>query len=64
MNESDDIECPACQGTGKVKLPKRKRKELKQSIIKKLIAEGWSMREIAKEMGYKSANSISQFLKH
>ena len=50
--------CPACNGTGKV-IRKKDKHFIKRDAIKKLQDDGYSIREIMKQMGYKSPSTIT-----
>lgn len=54
--------CPACNGTGKV-IRKKDKHFIKRDAIKKLQDDGYSIREIMKQMGYKSPSTITHYLK-
>jgi len=55
------IKCPVCKGVGEVSPPSDKIKERQRrrsDVANKLRNEGYSIREIAALMGYKSPNSV------
>lgn len=56
--------CPVCHGTGNIKRPHGMRKDmkLKRDHAKILRDQGYSIREIATIMGYKSPRSVQDLL--
>ena len=53
--------CPVCKGTGEIHGPNesiRDRQKRRSEIANKLRDTGYSIREIAALMGYKSPNSV------
>ena len=63
MKINATIECPCCNGTGIIgDAPLVLQREKQIEIAKKLAEKGFSLREIAKIMGYKSQGSIKHLL--
>lgn len=57
--------CPICKGQGKVDKPKQDvaaRKRRKKEIATTLRLEGYTIREIAALMGYKSPSTVDYIL--
>ena len=55
------LKCPVCKGSGEVPPPSEKIKERQRrraEVANKLRDKGYSIREIAALMGYKSPNSV------
>jgi len=61
------IKCPCCKGKGKIEAPTKRTKyelsEIKTSAAKALIEAGFSFRQAAEVLGYKSVNSITHVVK-
>jgi len=57
--------CPVCHGTGNIKRPHGMQKdmELKRDHANRLRDQGYSIREIATIMGYKSPRSVQDLLR-
>lgn len=58
--------CPVCKGTGKFTLPSKKdvhSYEIKGVLARTLAEKGYSYRQIAEALGYKSTRSIHLHLK-
>lgn len=65
LKSPEKINCPMCNGEGKIEQPHFKQKIMKekyQTAIR-MHKEGYSIREIAKAMGYKSPRSVHKLLK-
>ena len=56
------VDCPACQGTGKVEMKDKSIKQVQVYCAKILLKKGLSIRQIGKAMGYKSSNGIAYLL--
>lgn len=58
----EEIKCPACSGTGKLKVSVSYTDTLRP-VAKKLRIEGYTIREIAAMLGFKHPGSITNLLK-
>jgi len=57
--------CPCCGGTGSISLPlmsAKKEREIKRDLIRKLYAEGHTMKELATMLGCRSTGTIAYYL--
>lgn len=58
--------CPACKGTGEIDFSPRHvedhQRGMKQIVAETLIKSGYSFRQIAKILGYKSPRSVQYLL--
>jgi putative intracellular protease/amidase len=63
--EKQEVVCPICHGTGVLPEPLRSERNTgrKQQMVKVLVDTGFSYREVAKFLGYKSPNSVTKVLK-
>lgn len=62
---SSDKKCPVCKGTGEFEYPKHKEadtSEIKRRIAKDLTDQGYSRRQVARALGYKSVRSVQYLL--
>lgn len=55
------MKCPLCEGTGVA--PDKRTSKQKNEVAKLLVEHGYSYREIAKLLGWKSANSVTHATK-
>lgn len=63
MTYKQIIKCPICRGTGKIEFGKlqSKKKEwvmVKKDMCKTLVKDGFSYRQVAKLLGFKSPASV------
>ncbi len=58
------IKCPMCEGCGEIEAPHFKQKimEEKRATAKRMRAQGYSIREVMKTIGYKSPRSVQMLL--
>lgn len=58
--------CPACKGTGELEVLPRHIEDnqhgMKQLVAETLISKGYSFRQVAKILGYKSPRSVQYLL--
>jgi AraC-like DNA-binding protein len=65
--QKQDIKCPVCNGVGKIEKAGKTveaRKRRRKDIAQKLRSEGYTIREIAALMGYKSPSTVDHILNH
>lgn len=58
----EKIECPVCKGSGKILSPRsaqKKRTIDRYAIARTLVNDGFSYREVADALGYKSIRSVA-----
>ena len=65
---SKTIKCPVCEGTGSLSEPRTTKLEAektdkKHAMAKTLIEAGYSYREVADLLGWKSQSSVTHALK-
>jgi hypothetical protein len=65
LKNKEQVVCPVCKGTGCLPDPlvTVNNTQRKHQMVKVLYENGFSYREIAKHLGYKSVNSVSLILK-
>lgn len=57
--------CPVCKGTGEFEYPKHQeadKTDINQRIAKDLTEKGYSRRQVARALGYKSVRSVQYLL--
>jgi len=60
--EKTTCRCPTCNGTGIVEAAISKN-DTNRPLAKKLIKDGYSIREVARMLGYKNPGSVTHLLK-
>lgn len=57
--------CPVCSGVGKIPVPRSEKSKVEQKhdMARTLVKAGYSFREVAEFLGYKSSASVTHALK-
>lgn len=57
------IKCIACKGTGVLPAPRKKQGDRQKEMIRVLVSNGFSYREVCTLLGIKSVNSITRVMR-